>query len=131
MAVSVTLKELKCLLRLAEDDDQDLGLYIRAAQTVVTEDLKDTSYSDERKTEIALFLAAHFAEVSVSQGGLVSKKVGETEETYRVTKSTSTNDHAYKATRFGLQALTLDSEGILIQTSTQLKPALFRVVGSK
>lgn len=79
---------------------------------------------------IELMLAAHFTLLTVENGPLAKKMVGDASEGYH---------HVYKggflSTRFGQQAVAMDPTGILAQLSDKSenpgrKSALFTVVGT-
>lgn len=121
---SVTASEVLALL---DKKDACVDSYINTAHLIVTEDLDCTNLSAARKKQIELYLAAHFATISLEKGGIRKKKIGESEEEY-ITAMSKTSNAGYLSTRFGTQAVALDTCGILgAQTSNPVK-ALIRVI---
>jgi len=108
-----------------ELDDISLTEYIATAELVVSEDLADSGLSAARQTMIGKYLAAHFAVVAVERGGLTRSKVGESTDTF---KEGSKSDRGFNLTRFGQQAVALDSSGILALNANAMTKAEFRVV---
>jgi hypothetical protein len=105
--------------------DQVLEVFAGMARLVRAEDFAASSLSSDRLDMIELNLAAHFAIVSLERGGLTSQTVGTSEERYRLI-----SDRAYglSSTRFGQQALALDSTGVLSALSSSPLKAQFRVI---
>ncbi len=129
MAIQVEEARLKTLLQLGDGSDAQLGIAIETALVIMRDDFKDSKLSEDRLNAIALYLAAHFADTQTNQGGLVSKKIGETTETYRsFTHTAAAGNHAYHLTHFGKHALLLDTSGTLINNSSPVLPALFDVI---
>lgn len=96
-----------------------------AAELVVAEDLAGAGHSTARLDLIAKYMSAHFATVSFERGGLTRQKVGESADTY---KTGLDSDQGYMLTRFGQQAVSLDSSGILALNAAPRQKAEFRVV---
>lgn len=124
----------KLLMENATDMPNDqVALHITTADLIVTEDLTSTVLTTARKTQIELYLAAHFAVLTWEHGGLGEQKIGDSSEGY---KSISSGSFGFSSTRFGQQALTLDVSGKLkkLEDAAVAKPpgsskaALFRVV---
>src|SRR5690606_29361340 len=85
--------------------------------------------SDERASKIAIYTAAHFADISAAAeagapGPIKTDKIGESSTTYAVADQ---NDAGYNQTRWGQLAIALDTCNILV-SAPKLK-AQFRVVG--
>lgn len=99
--------------------------FVSAAELVVAEDLAQADLSDARKELITKYLAAHFAIVSLERGGLTRQKVGESADTY---KTGLDSDQGFLLTRFGQQAISLDTSGTLALNATPRIKAEFRVV---
>lgn len=117
------------LLTLGSDyeevEEASLQGFIDAADLVVTEDLAGTTLSQERKDLINKYMAAHFTVVAIERGGLVRTKTGESTDTYR---EGSDSDRGYYLTRFGQQAVALDTSGTLALNASPTGKAEFRVV---
>lgn len=104
----------------------DYALAIALADTIISEDLASSGLSVQRLDNIKLFLAAHYATLSVEKGGLNKMTVGSASETYNGISDKYTG---LNSTRFGQAALTLDtSGGLLIQVQSTLQRAEFRVI---
>ncbi len=94
--------------------------FIDTASVFVGEVLVDSGLSEAMLTKIELYLAAHFAALLVENGGLVRSAVGDAAETYA-----NIYDKGLRATRFGQQAIVLDTTGTLaVVTSQKLKAQL-------
>lgn len=118
----VTDAEVKSLI----DTQRDTSPFIDTASLVVTESIAPKGLSDDRLRQIELYLAAHFTTLAEERGGLAMSRTGDSEERYAV----GDLGRGFNMTRFGQQALALDSSGALASLSTsagKLK-ALFKVV---
>lgn len=98
---------------------------IAAANLIVEEDLVGKGLTAARLTQIEIFLAAHFATLAKEGGGIVRTSVGESAETYRTVKESY---QGLTSTRFGQQAIALDTTGILASQGSGGMKAEFRVV---
>lgn len=128
MAARVTTAEV---LEITQYDTTAGGVVatcILAANAMVDDQLLGSGHSETMLKYIELFLASHFSVLSIEKGPLASQTVGDATERYH---------DIYKAglgaTRFGQQAMLLDTTGTLAGSSAsaenpQLK-ALFTVVG--
>lgn len=110
--------------------DETIQIYIDLANLIVTEDLAACEMSDERRDSIELNLAAHYAtqglnDAATVYGGLISQKVGSSEERY---SSMSDKNFGLVMSRFGQIAITLDPCGILLSISSAKKKATFEVI---
>ena len=108
------------------DTERHVTPFIDVAALIVDENLVGQGLSAARLKQIELYLAAHFTTVTEEKGSLVSSKSGDAEDTY----FTRELGKGLAMTRYGQQALTLDSSGILSGLSKlvgSLK-AQFRVV---
>lgn len=103
---------------------------ISIATTLVDDNLVGQGLSDPALKSIELFLAAHFVLLTLENGPLAKKMVGAANEGYH---------NVYKggllSTRFGQQAVLIDTSGILAELSDRSenparKTALFEVVGT-
>ncbi len=117
----VTSSEVKGLIKTSFDVDP----FIATSNLLVDESLVGQGLSDARLTQIELWLAAHFTAVAEERGALLASDKGDSEEEYGLKVGEGLN-----MTRFGQQALLLDTTGILadIGSSTSVKKAQFRVV---
>lgn len=125
--MAATTSSVRVLLG-SDYNDVDLASiapHLSAAELVVSEDLAVSGLTPERKELIVNFLAAHFAVISFERGGLTRQKVGESTDTY---KEGSNSDRGYLMTRFGQQAVALDTSGTLALNANPTQKAEFRVV---
>lgn len=111
------------------DTNRDTSPFIAVANTVVTENLATSGLSDQTKSNILLYLAAHFTCITEEMGGLQESRIGGlagTSERYRTQDPKAVG---FATTRFGQTALSLDSSGTLaaIGANNGLK-ALFSVI---
>ncbi len=105
-------------------DDEVLVQFIDTANLYVDTHLVPTAGHSERMLEkIELYLAAHFVALTEEQGGITRSKLGDADESFA-----NIYDKGFKATRFGQQALALDTSGILNNIAALSLKAEFRVV---
>lgn len=129
MALDVTSSEVHGLLNSLGDQALiDLSAQIDAANLIVTEDLAGSGLSDDRQRLISLYLAAHFATITLYNGGLTHLETGQSVEKY---VGTTQFDQGLTRTNWGQQAVILDGTGTLAQNASPKLKAEFRVVGSK
>jgi len=121
----VTTAEVLAIVPFVVTDASLLQPFVDIADLIITEDLSTSGLSSARLTQIELYLAAHFAVVTYERGGLTSQKLGEGEERYNAPKATD----GLSATRFGQQAVMLDTSGTLSKMASKPVKAQFRVVG--
>lgn len=105
--------------------------FIDMAHLIVEEDVKPAAptMSEARLTMIEKLLSAHFVAVTEERGGLTSSEQGESRESYAGLLTYGTG---LTLTRFGQQAIVMDSSGKLAEMANAkgTKKAQFRVVGS-
>lgn len=106
------------------DTERDTTPFIETAQLIVDEDLADSELSTERLDKIVLYLAAHFVCITEEKGGLKSERLGEASSSYAIPKQLA----GYHMTRYGQQAMMLDTTGKLASDSTGRLKALFQVI---
>lgn len=125
--MAISTSSVKSILGNEYDsvEDSDLAEFVSAAELVVTEDLAGVSLSISRRELITKYLAAHFAVLTLERGGLVRQEIGESSDTY---KEGSNTQMGYLMTRFGQQAIALDTSGTLATNATPKQKAEFRVV---
>lgn len=125
--MTVTAAQLRKLVEVPDDKaDLDLQPFLASAALIRSEDLAGSGLSSNRLDQIELYLAAHFAVVSLEFGGVVMSKQGGSSETYRAPEAKATG---LATTRFGQLALSLDTSGTL-QKSMSTAKANFSVVRS-
>ena len=119
----VTSAEVKAIY----PTDADVAPFIEVADLLVQEELSGSGLSDARKKQVELYLAAHFAAVTIEKGGIIRKKIGDSEEYYATYKNDLVG---LSSTTYGQQAITLDSSGTLGSLTTKSVKAQFRIVQS-
>lgn len=115
----VTDSEVKAII----DTALDTTTFITTAHLIVTEDLDGLGYSDDRLKQIELYLAAHFTALMEENGGLTRRKFGDSDESYALVKG-----NGLMMTRYGQQAMALDTSGKLKELNNTTLPALFTVL---
>lgn len=121
----VSPQELKTYLGQSPNDDTDVTIFLDMASSLVDEELVGKGLSDNRLKYIELNLAAHYGILTIERGGLTRQKVGESEEGYRQDFTSKPN---LSMTRFGQQALALDTSGVLSKMDSPAGKAEFRVM---
>jgi hypothetical protein len=101
-------------------------IFIDSAHAIVDGKITSVGYAPRTVYLIELYLAAHFALQSTDSGGMISTKVGQSEERY----SDPGSMLGIEKTRFGQQALSLDTLGILSDLAASNVKAIFKVYGS-
>jgi hypothetical protein len=94
------------------DTQRDTTPFIATADLIVTEDLANAGLSQARLTQIELYLAAHFVCITEERGGVAAEKLGDASERYNA-PATGKDIGGLATTRYGQQALALDTSGIL------------------
>lgn len=120
----VTISDLKELVTGVNDTQAQI--FIDSAHALVDGKITNVGYPLRTVYLIELYLAAHFASSTVDSGGVISVKVGLSEERY----SDPSNMLGIAKTRFGQQALSLDTLGILNDLAASPVKAIFKVYGS-
>ncbi len=105
-------------------DNTPLSLYIEQANLLVNEELVGTGLSDQRLRIIELNLAAHFAVMALERGGFTLQRVQTAQEGY----ANDATKVKISASRFGQQALAMDSTGKLAAMDAPRGAAEFRVM---
>ncbi len=107
------------------DTDRTLDSFIITASLIVTEELASAGHSNARLTQIELYLAAHFVALAEERGGLQRWQVGDSAELIA-----NVYDKGFQMTRYGQQAMALDTSGALSAMSSTSKhlSALLTVV---
>lgn len=122
----VTAAEVKVIFPTT--DGQDMASFIASATLLVDEELVGAGLSEARLKQIELYLSAHFASITLERGGLTKQKIDDAEEDYKNIAATSTG---LLATRYGQQAVALDTSGALGGMTKSPVKAQFRVVNAK
>jgi len=115
----VTDTEVKAVV----DTNRDTTPFIATADLIITEDFAGTTLTSARLKQIELYLAAHFVTLTEERGNLKKHKKGDSEEEYDMIKGSGLS-----LTRYGQQALSLDSTGVLASLSKPTQKAEFRII---
>ncbi len=115
----VTKEEVKELIKT----NLDVGPFISTAGLLIDEALVGQGMSDARLKTIELWLSAHFVAVAEERGALMGSDKGDSAEVYKIIVGTGLN-----MTRFGQQAISLDTSGVLADQASTMKSAQFRTV---
>lgn len=101
--------------------------FITTAVLLVTEELANANLSQDRLDQIKLYLAAHFATITSERGGLASQKIGPSEDRY-TQSSRDLPTAGIGSTRYGQQAISLDSSGKLAALGAGAQKARIELV---
>ena len=116
----VTAGQVKGLI----DTNRSVDQFIDVANVYVNEHLVSVISNTAILEKIELYLAAHFTALTEERGGLVESGLGiEVNERY-----SDIYEAGLKSTRFGQQAMMLDSTGTLANLGANKLRARFRVV---
>jgi|SRR6516164_7464751 hypothetical protein len=101
----------------------DTTPFINAAELIVHEEVvprqtTNVNLSPARLDLITVYLAAHFAAITDQSGGRVRSKIGDTEEDYIPISSYREPLQGFRMTRYGQQAMSLDTTGALASMSS-------------
>lgn len=126
----ITVDDLKAILEVPGDvDDSSLESFIADAHIIVSEDLAGKGLSDARLATIEKYVAAHLSLLLTERGGLISSRAGTSQDNYlALSPMGNSNIGGLQLTRYGQQAIALDSSGTLLRLSKQSLPAQFRVI---
>ncbi len=105
--------------------DFDSAGVIALAATIRTEYLASSGLSSAKLDAIELQMAAHFTILAEERGGLKRKSLGEASETYREIHPRLIG---FQSTRYGQQAIMLDTSGTLSTMINEKGHAELRVV---
>jgi len=123
----VTQTEVRTTSQLDAVYNAAIDAAIVVATTLVDEHLLTLGYSAATLKNIELYLACHFAVLSAEKGPLAANRIGEVQERYHDIYGKGLN-----ASRFGQQAILLDSSGKLAELSAKAeqpnRQALFSVI---
>lgn len=123
--MAVSAADIRKIVPVPSDrDDTDLQPYIDGASILRTEVLVSSGLSSARLDLIELYLAAHFAVVGLEFGGLRSWQTGQSKEDY---KGVEFSKVGIEATRWGQQAIALDTSNTLVNMSQVKGRAAFSV----
>jgi hypothetical protein len=125
--VTLRVSTVEVTQLIETDPDLDILPFIETANLLVDEELDGKGLSDERLRQIELYLAAHFTSLRAERGQLRRTGTGDSTEVYA-----GKFVEGFALTRYGQQALMLDTTGTLAALSaaakTQARKAEFRVV---
>ena len=121
----VSAAEVTALITTSIDDDIILSNMIDTANVFIDTHLVPAAgHPDSILNKIELYLSTHFVAVSEEIGAVKFSKVGDSSDAYDV----SNLGEGFSSTRFGQQALALDTSGILASLASGGLKAQFRVI---
>jgi hypothetical protein len=123
VAARVTAGAVKEIVPTEIADSVVLTNFIDTANLFIDTHLASAGHSDAILAKIELYLAAHYVALTEEQGGLTRAKMGDADESFA-----NIYGQGLKATRFGQQALAIDTTGILNSVATTKLKAELRVV---
>ncbi len=110
--------------------DQSIEAFIADADLIVTESLGGKGLSSARLATIEKYIACHLIVQLSERGGLTSSQNGESKDTYTpLSAMGNAKINGFALTRYGQQAMILDTTGTLKEMSNPMKKAQFRVIG--
>ena len=116
----VTDAEVKAII----DTSRSVDPFITTATLLVNEELAaSTTLSSSRLQQIELYLAAHFVAVTEERGALTASEKGDASEDYGIQVGSGLN-----GTRYGQQAIALDTTGKLASIASSANKARFTLV---
>lgn len=120
MAVRVTATEVREIIEI--DPDLDIDSFILAANLMVTAICTDSSLLDTQLKEIERWLSAHL--IAIREPRAMSRKAGPFSESYATKLALG-----LKVTRYGQQALIMDTSGALEAASEHRDDAEIKYMG--
>lgn len=128
-----TVTELKDILEVpGEVTNASLQAFLDDANIFVSEDLAAKGFTSTRLKAIEKYIAAHLAIQYIERGGLVSSQTGLARDTYTsLSPLGNANIGGFQLTRYGQQAITLDTSKTLLGMSTSTLKAKFRVLSDQ
>ncbi len=112
MVTRVTDDEVKEII----DTNRACDPFIDTANLIVTEELISAGHSAARLKQIELYLAAHFVAIAEERGGLQRTQTGDSAELIA-----NVYDKGYQMTRYGQQAMAIETTGILAASGASAK----------
>lgn len=124
MTARVSPSEVKEIVDTNLDDNVILTNMIDTANAYVDEHVVGQGHSDRILAKIELYLAAHFVAVTEERGGIILDRYGDSEVEY----AEQVYGDGLRSTRYGQQAIILDTSGVLAGLGASKMKAQFRVV---
>lgn len=125
--MAITTTDVAGIYKSGYSNHIELQPFVDTATLIVSEDLSNAGYSDDRLDQIRKYLAAHYAMLSLENGGIKKRVVEDTEEEYQSRASTK----GLASTPFGVQVMSLDSSGILSANASSNLKGIFTVVSPR
>lgn len=119
--MAVVEVDVRAVIEVA--DSLDLTSFIATANLIRTEDLAGKGLSDARLDQIELYLAAHFTALKDEHGALKSSETLNAKDEYF-----GDYGRGLRATRYGQQAIVMDTSGTLSAIAEPSARAQFRLV---
>lgn len=124
MSARVTPGAVKQIVPTQLADDVVLANMIDTANLFIdTHLVPNGTHGETILAKIELYLAAHFVALTEERGGITRSKFGDADESFA-----NIYEQGFKSTRFGQQALAIDTTGILNSITTSNLKAEFRIV---
>lgn len=117
------INAVELLVLTGSGSTAELDTYIATASLLVDEVLLGAGYTEARLKQIELYLSAHFAVLGLDGGQIKSEKLGDASVTIAGKFETGLS-----LTRFGQQAMFMDTVGVLRKLDASKGVAEFRVV---
>jgi hypothetical protein len=118
----VTSAEVAAIIDYDTTGITDITPFITAANLLVTQVCTDSSLGTDLLKEIERWLAAHF--VAVRDPKLTSQSAGGASDSYETNKT----GFGLKLTRYGQQAMALDTSGALMAIAEGAKKASMKIL---
>ncbi len=108
--MSITDANVKAII----DTARDTTPFINTATIIADTLLSGKGLNSDLYDQIILYLTAHFVCITEESGGLKRSKLGDSDESYNIP---SEKDSGFAFTRYGQQAMILDTTGTLAANS--------------
>lgn len=112
--LNISVDQVKNLMDNTELSDEKIQGCISTATVIMNNQMKGAGLTGSLKTEIAMYLAAHFVSIKDKSTRVKKERIGDAEATYDLDRSW-VDLMSLKTTVWGATALQLDPSGILQQ----------------
>jgi hypothetical protein len=125
MAYRVTGHQIKDIINTSLTEAVVSQRMVHVASTIVDENLVGLTpaLSALTRSNIEMYLAAHFVALTEERGGLIMSNFGDSKESLANIYS-----EGFGTTRYGQAAMTIDTSGVLTSVGSTKMKAEFRVV---
>ena len=121
----VTVRQVRELIPTSAENDAILHSYINTANVYVDANLLTAGHGTTILEQIELYLSAHFTAIFEERGAIVEETLGDATDEYADIYAPG-----LQSTRFGQQAVILDTSGTLARLGSPKLKARFGVIGS-